>query len=35
MSPPTARRFLINQPTVETGDTPITVIVNWPKLLQK
>ncbi len=29
------QRFLVNQRTAETGDIPITVIVNWPKLLQK
>ena len=29
------QRILINQPTTDTGDSPITVIANWPKLLQK
>jgi Tol biopolymer transport system component len=32
---PDGQRFLINQPAAETGDAPITLIVNWPKLLQK
>lgn len=32
---PDGQRFLITQRIAETGDTPITVIVNWPKLLQK
>lgn len=32
---PDGQRFLINQRTTETGAPPITVIVNWPKLLQK
>ena len=32
---PDGQRFLINQPVAETADVPITVIVNWPKLLPK
>lgn len=32
---PDGQRFIINQGTAEINDTPITVIVNWPKLLQK
>ena len=29
------QRFLVNQPIVDSSDTPVTVIVNWPRLLQK
>jgi len=29
------RRFLLNQPLADAGDTPITVIVNWTQLLKK
>jgi hypothetical protein len=29
------KRFLLNVPIPETGEEPITVIVNWPKLLEK
>lgn len=29
------QRLLLNQPVGDTGEVPITVIVNWPKLLQK
>jgi Tol biopolymer transport system component/predicted Ser/Thr protein kinase len=29
------RRFLLNQPVADTGEPPITVIMNWPKLLEK
>ncbi len=32
---PDGQRFLMNQRTTETGAPPITVIVNWWKLLQK
>jgi hypothetical protein len=28
-------RFLLNQPLADAGDTPITVIVNWTRLLKK
>jgi hypothetical protein len=28
-------RFLLNVPVPDSGDEPITVIVNWPKLLEK
>ena len=29
------QRFLLTQPVADTGDVPITVIVNWPRLLKK
>jgi dipeptidyl aminopeptidase/acylaminoacyl peptidase len=29
------QRFLLNQPASDTTEMPITVIVNWPKLLQR
>ena len=29
------QRFLINQTVSESVDEPISVIVNWPKLLAK
>jgi hypothetical protein len=29
------QKFVINEPTADTSETPITVIVNWPKLLAK
>jgi serine/threonine protein kinase len=29
------QRFLISQPVGDPGDTPISVIVNWPKLLER
>jgi hypothetical protein len=29
------QRFLINEPAIDVVEPPITVIVNWPKLLQK
>jgi hypothetical protein len=29
------KRFLLNVPMPVTGEEPITVIVNWPKLLEK
>jgi hypothetical protein len=32
---PDGQRFLINQPVTDTGNEPITVIVNWPELLKK
>ena len=32
---PDGQRFLLNQPVAEPGGPPITVIVNWPKLLQQ
>jgi hypothetical protein len=28
-------RFLLNVPVADSGEEPITVIVNWPKLLEK
>ena len=28
-------RFLLNVPVPDSGDEPISVIVNWPKLLEK
>ncbi|SPE37565.1 Serine/threonine protein kinase [Candidatus Sulfopaludibacter sp. SbA6] len=31
---PDGQRFLINQPVAESVDEPISVIVNWPKLLR-
>jgi Tol biopolymer transport system component/predicted Ser/Thr protein kinase len=32
---PDGQRILINQPTADSSDSPITVMVNWPKVLQK
>ena len=32
---PDGQRFLLNQHVADASDAPITVIVNWPKLLQK
>ena len=32
---PDGQRFLVNQRLPDTGESPITVIVNWPKLLEK
>ena len=32
---PDGQRFLLNQHVADSTDAPITVIVNWPKLLQK
>jgi hypothetical protein len=32
---PDGQRFLLNQRLPDNPDAPITVIVNWPKLLQK
>ena len=29
------KRFLLNVPSPDSGDEPITVIVNWPKLLER
>jgi serine/threonine protein kinase/dipeptidyl aminopeptidase/acylaminoacyl peptidase len=29
------RRFLLNVPAADRGEEPITVIVNWPKLLER
>ena len=29
------QRFLLNQHVADATDAPITVIVNWPKLLEK
>src|SRR5262249_27233939 len=29
------KRFLLNQPLASANETPITVIVNWPKLLDR
>ena len=29
------RRFLLTQRLTDAGDTPITVIVNWTRLLKK
>jgi hypothetical protein len=29
------QRFLLNQLQPDNADAPITVIVNWPKLLEK
>ena len=28
------QRFLVNQPSVKSSDIPVTVIVNWPRLLK-
>ena len=32
---PDGQRFLLNQPMAESTEAPITVVVNWPKLLAK
>jgi hypothetical protein len=32
---PDGQRFLLNQRLPDNPDAPITVIVNWPKLLTK
>jgi len=32
---PDGQRFLLNQRLPDNADAPITVVVNWPKLLQK
>jgi Tol biopolymer transport system component len=32
---PDGKRFLLNQPLASASETPITVIVNWPKLLER
>jgi hypothetical protein len=29
------QRFLVNQPVADSSDTPVTVILNWPRLLKK
>jgi hypothetical protein len=29
------QRFLLNQRLPDNAEAPITVVVNWPKLLQK
>jgi hypothetical protein len=29
------QRFLVTQPVSDLSDTPVTVILNWPKLLKK
>jgi hypothetical protein len=29
------QRFLLNQPAGDTAEVPITVIVNWSKLLPR
>ena len=29
------KRFLLNQRLSDSSETPITVIVNWPKLLER
>lgn len=29
------QRFLLNQHVADATDAPITVVVNWPKLLEK
>jgi hypothetical protein len=29
------KRFLLNVPSPDSQDEPITVIVNWPKLLER
>jgi hypothetical protein len=29
------KRFLLNVPLPDSGEEPITVIVNWPRLLEK
>jgi Tol biopolymer transport system component len=32
---PDGQRFLLNQHVTDSTDAPITVVVNWPKLLEK
>ena len=32
---PDGQRFLLNQHVADSTDAPITVVVNWPKLLEK
>jgi len=32
---PDGQRFVLNQHVADSTDAPITVIVNWPKLLAK
>jgi hypothetical protein len=32
---PDGQRFLLNQHVADSADSPITVVVNWPKLLAK
>jgi hypothetical protein len=32
---PDRQRFLLNQHVADATDAPITVVVNWPKLLAK
>jgi hypothetical protein len=32
---PDGQRFLLNQRLPDNADAPITVVFNWPKLLQK
>jgi len=32
---PDGQRFLLNQHVADATDAPITVVVNWPKLLEK
>jgi hypothetical protein len=29
------KRFLLNVPIADRGEEPITVIINWPKLLER
>ena len=32
---PDGQRFLMTVPVSDSSDTPVTVIVNWPQLLEK
>jgi hypothetical protein len=32
---PDGQRFLLNQHVTDSTDAPITVVVNWPKLLER
>jgi hypothetical protein len=32
---PDGQRFLLNQHVADASDAPITVVVNWPKLVAK
>ena len=32
---PDGQRFLLSQHVADATDAPITLVVNWPKLLQK
>jgi hypothetical protein len=32
---PNGQRFLLSQRLPDNAEPPITVVVNWPKLLQK